>query len=65
MRKGDYVAINKPRLFGLLEIHYAQSKGGILPDVKKKIDEAGRIGALELGRGYQTPEGLRGWLLGG
>ena len=39
-------------------------KGGNFPGVRKKIGDLDQVSALELGKGYQTPESLRVRLLG-
>ena len=57
--------IEKTWLFALLEVHFAQSKGTILTDIRKRIIDVDRETPIELGGCYRTPEGLRVWLLGG
>ena len=52
------------RLFDLLELHYAQSKGVIMTNVRMQITELDKISPGELGIGVRNPEGIRGWLLG-
>ena len=58
------MAIGKNWLFDLLEIHFDQSEGEVLSDIRTQIGNLDRIDPLELGGGYQTPGGLRGWILG-
>ena len=55
-----YVVIGKKRLYGLLEVHFALSKGVVLPDVRNQIRDLERSVPAELRKGYRTPEGLRG-----
>ena len=59
-----YVVIGKKWLFELPEAHAAQSNGIVLTDIRNKIWDLDRVAPAELGKGYRTPECLRGWLLG-
>ena len=45
-------------------MHFAQSKGPILTDVRKRIFDLDRAAPSELGKAYRHPDGLRGCLLG-
>ena len=53
----DFASIAKKWLFGLLGLHYAQSEGGVLSDVRSQIDNLYGVGPIELRKDYQTPEG--------
>ena len=47
------MAIDKKLMFGLLEIRYAPSKGGVLSGVTEQINDLDKVDALELGKCYQ------------
>ena len=60
INEDPFVAINKTWLSDMMEVHFSQSKGDSLSDVRNKISDPGKVAAVELGKGYRTPEGLRG-----
>ena len=45
-------------------MHFAQSKGSILTDLRQLIGDLDRASPIEIGKGFRTPEGLWEWLLG-
>ena len=51
-------------LFCLTGAHFSPSRGDILTHVRKQIAAIDRAAQTELGNGYGTREGVRGWLLG-
>ena len=55
--------VDKKWLFELLEVHFPQPKGTILPDNRNKIMDLDTATPAELGKGYGTPELFMGLLL--
>ena len=60
----DYVLIGKKWLSALLELHYKQSNGQVLAEIRSRIKNADRISKLELLGGGEKPDGIWEWLLG-
>ena len=55
--------MDKKRTLSLLELRYSQSRG-VFTDVRKEIDDVGKVAAVVLCEFYQAPGSLRGCFLG-
>ena len=63
VKSETFFAIDKQRLLDVLEVYFAQSKGFILTDIRKRIIDLNRSAPAELGECYRTPVCLQRWLL--
>ena len=50
----DFVVINRQRLLDLLEVHYKQSAGQVLSEIRHQIKSSGKIAPIELGEVGKT-----------